>query len=94
MLTPFFETDSYNSAREFSIFGLGNTCGIELRRLSVGDKGTLWKTFSLSVPLRPLGRLPMMASETKLLCKLLWLSKLPLRALCTYIFLIHMIASS
>ena len=53
---------------------MGLTWGMELRRLSVGDRGTLWKTFSLSLPLSPLGRLSMMASERKLLCRLLWLS--------------------
>ena len=55
--------------------GMAPTWGMELRRLSVGDRGTLWKTFSLSLPLSPLGRLSMMASERKLLCRLLWLSK-------------------
>jgi hypothetical protein len=56
--------------------GEGGTCGIELRRLRVGESGTLWKTFSLSFPLSPLGKLSMMASDRKLLCRLLWLSRL------------------
>lgn len=64
------EQNRFCRARHAMDEGAALTEGMEDRMLRVGDRGVLAKILSLSFRLRPRGKLPMIASAMKLLCRL------------------------